>query len=71
MALQKRIYLYRPTPTKIEGDLYYFDCSYQQANQYFRRFGKTAIVVSPSKLGIALKQFYKNANKEYRDIYYQ
>ena len=68
--LFKRIYLYRPTPTKIEGDLYYFDCSYQQANQYFRRFGKAAIVVAPSKLGIALKQFYKHANKEYRDIYY-
>lgn len=69
--LFKRIYLYRPTPTKIEGDLYYFDCSYSQANQYFRRFGKHAIVESPSKLGIALKVYYKNANKAYRDIYYK
>lgn len=69
--LFKRIYLYRPTPIKIEGDLYYFDCSYQQANQYFRRFGKTAIVVAPAKLGIAIKQYYKAANKEYREIYYQ
>lgn len=69
--LFKRIYLYRPTPIKIEGDLYYFDCSYSQANQYFRRFGKHAIVESPSKLGIALKVYYKNANKAYKEIYYK
>ena len=70
-SLFKKLYLYRPVPIKIEGDLYYFDCSYQQANQYFRRFGKNAIVIAPAKLGISIKQYFKSANKEYRNIFYK
>ena len=68
--LFKRVYLYRPTPYKIEEDLYYFDCSYNQITYYFKRFGKEAIIISPSKVGLQMKRFYYGANKEYRNLYF-
>ena len=63
--LFKRLYLYRPTPFKIENDLYYFDCSYNQVSQYFRRFGKEGIIISPSNLANSLSNFYYSASRAY------
>lgn len=68
--LFKKVYLYRPVPYKIEDDLYYFDCSYNQITYYFKRFGKEAIIISPSKVGLQMKRFYYGANKEYRNLYF-
>ena len=68
--LFKKVYLYRPTPYKIEEDLYYFDCSYNQITYYFKRFGREAIIISPSKVGLQMKRFYYGANKEYRNLYF-
>lgn len=63
--LFKRLYLYRPTPFKIENDLYYFDCSYNQVSQYFRRFGKEGMIISPSNLVHSLSNFYYSASRAY------
>lgn len=40
-------YVYRPTPIKMENNHYFFDCSIQQIQQYFMRFGKDAFVIRP------------------------
>ncbi len=64
-----KIYLYRPTPTKIEGNVFYFDCSYNQIIHYFKRFGEDALILSPARLGIQMRNYYHYALKKYRSIY--
>ena len=56
-VLFERIYLYRPVPTKIEGDVYTFECSANQALYYFERFSVS--------FGAALTVHFKNG---YRDF---
>ena len=67
--LFQKIYLYRPTPTLIEGDVYTFDCSANQALYYFQRFGSEALILSPKRLGIMMRNYYHFAVKKYRSIY--
>ena len=67
--LFEKIYLYRPTPVKIEGDIYTFDCSANQALYYFERFGDSALILSPKRLGISMRNYYHYAAKKYRSIY--
>ena len=67
--LFEKIYLYRPIPTKIEGDIYYFDCSANQLIYYFQRFGDSALILSPKRLGIKMRDYYHFAVKKYRSIY--
>ena len=62
--MYKAIYLHRPQYTRIEGNRYYFECSLQQAYQYFARFGSNAIVTSPSYLTEDLHRLYALANKK-------
>lgn len=64
----KRIYLYRPIPFKIENDLYYFNCSYNQIEYYFKRFGNNAIVISPINLCKNLNKYYFLASKAYYNV---
>ena len=68
-ALFEKIYLYRPTPTSIDGDVYTFDCSSNQVLYYFERFGSEALILSPKKLGIYMRNYYYFALKKYRSIY--
>lgn len=63
--MYKSIYLHRPKYSKIDGDFYYFDCSSQQAYQYFSRLGRNAIIVEPSDLTSEMNQYYAMANKAY------
>lgn len=65
LKLYKKIYLYRPTPDKIEGNDYYFYCSYNQVMHYFKRFGSNAIIISPNDLYIKMKNYYFTASKSY------
>ena len=58
-------YIHRPVPISIKDDLYYFSCSYMQAINYFSRFGKDAIILSPKSLRKQIQEFYMNALKEY------
>ncbi len=67
--LINKIYLYRPTPIKIEGDIYTFNCSANQLLYYFERFGDSALILSPKKLGIFMRNYYYFALKKYRSIY--
>ena len=67
--LFERIYLYRPIPTKIEGDIYTFACSANQVLYYFERFGENALILSPKKLGLFMRNYYYYALKKYRTIY--
>lgn len=67
--LFNKIYLYRPTPTNIEGDIYTFNCSANQLLYYFERFGDSALILSPKKLGIFMRNYYYFALKKYRSIY--
>ena len=67
--LFEKIYLYRPTPVAIEGDVYVFACSANQVLYYFERFGAEALIISPKKLGIFMRNYYYFALKKYRSIY--
>lgn len=67
--LFNKIYLYRPTPTSIDGDIYTFNCSANQLLYYFERFGDSALILSPKKLGIFMRDYYHFALKKYRSIY--
>ncbi len=69
VALFSKIYLYRPTPISIDGDIYTFNCSRNQALYYFERFGENALILSPRKLGIFMRNYYYFALKKYRSIY--
>lgn len=67
--LFEKIYLYRPIPVAIEGDVYIFDCSANQVLYYFERFGSEALILSPKKIGIFMRNYYYFALKKYRSIY--
>lgn len=67
--LFNKIYLYRPTPVKVEGDIYTFNCSANQLLYYFERFGDSALILSPKKLGIFMRNYYYFALKKYKSIY--
>ena len=67
--LFEKIYLYRPIPVAIEGDVYIFNCSANQVLYYFERFGSEALILSPKKLGIFMRNYYYFALKKYRSIY--
>ena len=67
--LFQKIYLYRPTPVQTEGDVYTFDCSANQAQYYFERFGDSAVILSPKKLGIFMRNYYYFAYKKYKERY--
>ncbi len=67
--LFNKIYLYRPTPIQIEGDIYTFNCSANQLLYYFERFGDSALILSPKKLGIFMRNYYYFALKKYKSVY--
>ena len=64
-----KIYLYRPKPTSIDGDVYTFNCSAKQLLFYFERFGDDALILSPKRLGINMRNYYHYALKKYRTLY--
>ena len=55
----------RPIVSKIEGDLYYFDWPELQLEEYFKRFGRDAIVIEPASLKEKIKKFYYYGLREY------
>ena len=55
----------RPYVTYIDGDLYHFDWPEMQLEDYFRRFGKDAVVISPRSLKSKLKNYYSHALEAY------
>lgn len=55
----------RPVVSKIEGDLYHFDWPEMQLEEYFRRFGRDAVVLEPKSLKNKLRKFYYYGLREY------
>lgn len=68
-VLFSKIYLYRPSPVSVEGDIYTFNCSANQILYYFERFGDSAVILSPKKLGIFMRNYHYFAYKKYKTIY--
>ena len=67
----KKMYVHRPIPSKVEGNLYYFSCSHTQIMQYFQRFGAQAYVLSPARLRDAMIRFYRAAYYRHTDRKHQ
>lgn len=67
--LFNKIYLYRPTAISVDGDIYTFDCSVNQLLYYFQRFGDSALILSPERVGIRMRDYYYFALKKYRTLY--
>lgn len=65
IKLYESKYLNRPDAVKIEGDHYFFECSFDQLNFYFQSFGNKAKIITPDYLA---KEIYKSY-KEYIDDY--
>ena len=57
----------RPYVTYTDGDLYHFDWPEMQLEDYFRRFGKDAVVVSPASLKSKLRGYYSHALEAYEN----
>lgn len=55
----------RPAVAQIKGDKYLFDWPEMQLEDYFRRFGKEAVVISPKSLKRRLTNYYKEALNAY------
>ena len=63
--MYKMIVKNRPQVSKIEGSKYHFDWPEMQLEDYFRRFGKEAIVIRPKSLKTKLRNYYKDAVEAY------
>ncbi len=64
--MYERRYLHRPPVRKIEGDIYYFSCSFDHLMFYFLAFGKNVMILSPKSLENNMKYEHLNAFKLYR-----
>ena len=67
LFLFKKIYLYRPTPVAVDGNIYYFDCSENQAIYYFKRLGSDAVILEPKNVADAMRAFYSNTLRKYNN----
>lgn len=61
----RKIYVHRPVPTKVEGNLYYFDCAHTQIVQYFIRFGDDAQIIYPKRVRSEVYNFHRRALESY------
>ena len=55
----------RPMPEKIQGDIYYFNCTPMQIRNYFLTFGKDAEILAPASLRKTFAKIYREAAKIY------
>lgn len=64
-SLFKKLYLNRPTPFKIEDDIYYFNDSQDELYRYFLRFGNTVEIIEPLNFRNQMKKTFKHAYNNY------
>ncbi|WP_031554771.1 WYL domain-containing protein [Oribacterium sp. FC2011] len=55
----------RPIVSKTEGDLYHFDWPELQLEEYFKRFGRDALVLEPETLKERIRKYYYYGLREY------
>ena len=63
--MYKMIVKNRPAVSLIEGDKYHFEWPEMQLEDYFRRFGKEAVVIRPGSLRNKLRKYYSDALEAY------
>lgn len=63
----RAMYVHRPIPVKVEGNLYYFDCAQSQVKQYFERFGADAKIIYPKRVRDDVYNFHKFAALRYEN----
>lgn len=57
----------RPDVLNREGNIYYFHWPKMQFEEYFKRFGKDAIILSPNECRRSVMAFYKKALEAYNE----
>ena len=68
LKLYRKMYLYRPNYFEVDGDIFLFKGSHEKIFNYFKRFGKDAIIVHPAYLKERMERFYKSGWKGYLNI---
>lgn len=63
--LFRKMYVNRPIPASIGGNIYTFESSVDNIFIYFSRFGKEAIILEPINLRNQLKKFYLSGYNAY------
>ena len=58
----------RPDVMKTEGDIYYFNWPLRQLEEYFRRFGKDALIISPEECIDSMIIFHGKALEAYKKL---
>ena len=65
MKMFKQLYVHRPAPDSIEGNVMTFLCSHEQVLQYFRRFGRHAKILTPDSVRDRMYHFHRSAANSY------
>ncbi len=55
----------RPVVVKRENDLFYFEWPTTQLIEYFKRFGKDAVVITPTEAHDAIRCYYREGEEAY------
>ena len=55
----------RPDVLRKEGNIYYFNWPKRQLEDYFKRFGYDAVIVSPEECRNSMKSFYGRSYDTY------
>lgn len=55
----------RPDILRKDGNTFYFNWPKKQLEEYFKRFGKEAVIVNPEDCHTSVKQFYEKALEAY------
>lgn len=66
-VLFHKIYVHRPIPSKIDGNILTFSCSYVQVIQYFSRFGGEVEIISPKFVKDAIFNFHNSYIKSIKN----
>lgn len=69
LKLYKSKYLNRPDIIKVEGNHYFFECSFDQLLLYFLSFGSKVKIISPEYLAKSIYKSYKGYTNEYEKVH--
>ena len=61
----RMIYTNRPKATFVDGDVYHFEWPLVQLEEYFKRFGEEAVILSPATSREVMREFYLRGTRAY------